>query len=64
MYKIRYLITILICMSCFIHSEENKEPEYNATIWQDGDGLTVLYYYGHYYIINLTHANMCPCKID
>lgn len=34
----------------------------NATIYHDGDGSTMMSYYGHDYEIKLNHSNACPCK--
>ena len=59
----KYLISIVLCFLTYsVNAEKENEPEKNAIVLHDGDGLTVLFYYGHYYIINPEHADMCPCK--
>ena len=59
----KYLITMVLCfLACSVNAEKENEPEKNAIVLHDADGLTILFYYGHYYIINPEHADMCSCK--
>jgi len=63
--KMKYLIFIFICL-CFSLQSKEKEPVYepksNATIWQDGDGIMLIYYHGHYFVCQPQHCNLCPCQ--
>lgn len=64
----KYLVTILLSMSFLLHSTEKKQIEKpikpNATVWQDGDGMMVIYFYGHYFFCYPNHSEKCPCKAD
>lgn len=58
----KYFILIMLCfLTCSFHAEEKKEPEFNATIWQDGDGMMLIYYHGHYFFCYPEHIEICPC---
>lgn len=66
--KTLFIATLTLCLltlTLSAKSTQKKENTNNATVLHDGDGLTILYYFGHYYTIDVSHSEFCPCnKVD
>lgn len=64
------LIVMISCLvsyltSSFVHannSQYKQEMKPNAVIWQDGDGMMLIYYGGHFFQCYPGHVKTCPCQ--